>query len=211
MIKKKYLISILFTVIIISSAYRDSVSATRRMMGPNIIMSWSSSYFIIDSGSVTVNDQAIWTYATGLGWFIDYRTTPYVSFRASWFCFPSVINKSYGNFNNTASEINLHDVGFSLLRYFNIYDINLWFGAGAYWQFSTLGDINSYVMYPILSLGFNYAINEDTYLCPEFVTGVGMRLIKKSADDVVIDVPTGRGFSSNGFIMFLKLGVAKTF
>ena len=211
-IKRKYLISILFIVTIINAAERDSQAAMRRMMGPNIAMSWSSSYFRIDSGSVTMADQSSWNYATAIGWFFDYMTTPYISFRINWICFPSIINKSYDNFNNTKSEINLHDLGFTLLRHLNIDYMNLWFGAGLYWQFSTPANIDSYILYSILSFGLDYEISEDIYLCPEFITGVGMRLIKKSEDeDIVIDVPSGRNFSSNGFVMFFKLGIAKAF
>ncbi|MCL2154515.1 MAG: hypothetical protein FWH53_02500 [Leptospirales bacterium] len=211
-IKKKYLISILFIGAIISATGRDSEAAVRIMMGPNVTMSWASSYLIIDSNSVTVSDKSSWHYATALGLFLDYMTTPYISYRINWICFPSVINKSYDNFNSTKSEINLHDVGFSLLRHLNIDDINLWFGAGLYWQFSTFNNINSYILYSVLSLGFDYEISEDIYLCPEFITGIGMRFIEKSDnEDVVIDVPTGKNFSSNGFVMFFKLGVAKAF
>ena len=211
-IKRKYLIRLLFVVTIISAADRDSEAAIRRMMGPNITMSWASSYLTINSNSITVNDKSTWSYATAVGWFFDYMATPYVSFRTNWFCFPSVINRSYDNFSNSKSEINLHDVGFSLLRHLDIADIDLWFGAGIYWQFSTLSDINSYIMHTVLSFGFDYEINEDIYLCPELITGVGMRLIKKSENkDVVIAVPTGKNFSSSGFLIFFKLGIAKAF
>ena len=211
-IKKKYLIGILFAVIIICVSERDSEAAIRRMIGPNIIMSWSSSYLTIDSGSATVSDQATWDYATAAGLFFDYMTTPHISFRTSWFCFPGVINKNYGNFDTGKREIILHDIGFSLLRHFNIVDIDLWFGAGMYWQFSTFSDIDSYIMYAVLSFGFDYEISEDIYLCPEFVTGVGARLIKKSANEgVEIPLPTRKDFSSSGFTIFFKLGVAKAF
>ena len=211
-IKKKYLISILFAAAIISAAERDSEAAIRRMMGPNITMSWASSYFAINSGSVTVDDKSSWNYATALGWFFDYMATPYISYRLNWFFFPSAINRNYDNFDNSSkSEINLHDIGFSLLRHFDMGDANLWFGAGVYWQFSTFGDVDSYIMYAVLSLGFDYEINEDIFLCPEFITGVGTRIIKKNEDTVNIDVPTGKNFSSSGFVILFKLGVAKAF
>lgn len=211
-IKKKNLITILF-VVIISAAYRDSEAAIRRMMGPNVTMSLSSSYLNIDSSSVTVNDKSSWDYATAAGCFFDYMTTPYISFRVNWFFFPSIINRDYDNYSNSKSEINLHDLGFSLLRHFNIIDaIDPWFGAGIYWQFATFSDVNSYAVLALLSFGFDYEISEYIYLCPEFVTGIGMRLIKKNEnEDLVINVPTWKNFSSNGFVIFFKLGVARAF
>ena len=209
-IKKQYLIGILLVIIISISG--DSQAALNRMMGPNFIASWSSSYLIIDSGSATVNDKSEWTYATAMGWFLDYKTTPHISFRTSWFCFPSFINKDFDNFNRDNREVNLHDIGFSILRHFNNTDIDLWFGSGIYWQFSTFGDINSYTIYATLSFGLDSEIYEDIYLCPEIVTGLGMKLIKRSEQDKVeIEVPTGSNFSSNGFVVFFKLGVAKAF
>ena len=208
--KKKHLIGILFVIIISISG--DLQASLNRMMGPNLITSWSSSYLIIDSGSATVNDKSAWTSATAVGWFFDYKTTPHVSFRTSWFCFPSFINKDYDNFNRDNREVNLHDIGFSLLRHFNISDIDLWFGSGIYWQFSTFSNINSYTLYATLSFGIDYEITDGLYLCPEIVTGLGMKLIKRSEQDKVeIEVPTGSNFSSNGFVVFFKLGVAKAF
>jgi len=64
----------------------------------------------------------------------------------------------------------------------------------------------------MLSVGFDYEISDDTFFSPELMGGIGARIISKSEDqDVQIDVPTGRGFSSSGFILFLKLGVGRVF
>ncbi|MCL1833107.1 MAG: hypothetical protein FWG49_01270 [Leptospirales bacterium] len=210
-IKKKHLIGILFFAAIIISVGRDSEAAIRRMIGPNITMSWASSYLNMDSSSVTVRNDSSWTYATALGLFFDYMTTPYISFRFNWFFFPSVINRNYDDFNHTKNEISFHDIGFSLLRHFDAGSMDLWFGAGAYWQFSTLDDIDSYIVYAVLSFGFDYEVSEDIYLCPEFITGIRMRLINKGEEETVITAPSGKNFSSSGIIVFFKLGIAKAF
>ena len=213
--KKKYFLSILFAIfVIIISITRESQASINRMLGANIITSWSATYLNIDSGSVTVNENSTWAYATAIGCFFDYKTTPHISYRTSWFSFPSFINKDYNNFNTTNTEVNLHVIGFSLLRHFNIIDndSDIWFGSGIYWQFSAFENIDSYTMYATLSFGFDYKISEDVYLCPELVAGLGMKLIRRSEDDEIsIDVPTGANFSSSGLVVFFKLGAAKAF
>jgi len=187
-------------------------AAERRMLGPNITMSWASSYLAIQSGSVSVQNNSTWTYATAIGWFFDYQVTPYISVRTNWFFYPTSLNHNPADFNKTNGQIPLHEAGFSVLRHFNAGNLNPWFGAGPFIQLSTPNDINSYIFHAILSVGFDYEIGEDLYFCPELMGGIGARLLSKNENkNVQLDVPTGRGFSSSGFVIFFKIGVGKAF
>ncbi|HOP63807.1 MAG TPA: hypothetical protein PK906_10575 [Spirochaetota bacterium] len=205
----------LFTVLIIlilgfvsdSSLY----AAKRRILGPNLTMSWASSYLAIESGSVQVENDASWTYASATGWFFDYLLNPYISMRTNWFFYPSVINSDVRDIDQRAGEIPLHEVGFSVLRHFNLQPINPWFGAGPFMQFSTIDDPNSYIVHVLLSFGCDYEIMEDVFLCPELMAGIGARLISSDEETVQIDVPTGEDFTSSGIVIFFKIGVGKSF
>lgn len=200
------------TVCLVFSSERDSFAGVRRMLGPNVTMSWASSYLEIQSGSIAVRDDTNWDYATASGWFFDYLMTPYISVRTNWFFYPTALNSNIMDFNKTNGQIPLHEAGFSVLRHFNLKHLNPWFGAGPFLQFATLDDVNTYIVHAVLSVGFDYEITDDVFFCPEFMWGLGARIIsKKTGEDVQIDVPTGRGFSSSGFIVFLKLGVGRVF
>jgi hypothetical protein len=205
-------INIFLILIIITAAADNSSAAVRRMLGPNMTVSWASSYLGIESGSVTLQDNASWTNAIAPGWFFDYLVTPYISLRTNWFFYPTSLNGKFGDFQKSNGKIPLHEAGFSILRHFNAGSINPWFGAGPFMQVATLDDVNSYILHIVLSVGFDYEIGEDTYFCPELMGGIGARLIRSSEEqDVVIDVPTGKDFSSSGIVVFLKLGVGKAF
>ena len=110
-----------------------------------------------------------------------------------------------------AGKINMHEIGFSLLRHFGKGYISPWFGAGPYLQFATVDSINSYIIHILLSFGFDYELVDDIYLCPEIMGGIGAGLFKSDSNSVVIDVPTGTDFSTSGIVIFFKLGVAKSF
>jgi len=210
--KKKSGIYLFFSIVIVIIAVESSTAAVRRMLGSNVTMSWASSYLAIQSNSVTVNNDTPWTYATAPGWFFDYLVTPYISLRSNWFFYPTSLNNNYRSFNKTRGQIPLHEIGFSVLRHFNVEPLNPWFGAGPFMQFATIDDINSFIIHAVLSTGFDYEISEDVYFCPELMVGVGARIISKSEENnVVIDVPTGKGFSSSGIVVFLKIGVGKAF
>ncbi len=209
---KNNCIYLILAVSLLFAAATNSTAAVRRMLGPNVTMSWASSYLEIQSGSIKVQDDPSWDYATAPGWFFDYLVTPYISMRTNWFFYPTSLNHDLKDFNKTNGQIPLHEAGFSLLRHFNLSTINPWFGAGPFLQFATLNDVNSYIVHAMLSVGFDYEISDDTFFSPELMGGIGARIISKSEDqDVQIDVPTGRGFSSSGFILFLKLGVGRVF
>ena len=200
------------TILIFIFISGDSIAGVKRMIGPNITMSWASSYLQIESGSVMIRNDASWNYATALGWFFDYQVTTYISVRSNWFFYPTSLNRNIKNFNDTNGQIPLHEIGFSVLRHFNGGKLNPWFGAGPFLQFATPGDVNSYIIHAVLSTGFNYELSTDTFFCPELMGGVGARLISRGEDqNVQIDVPTGRGFSSSGFVIFFKLGIGKAF
>ncbi len=183
----------------------------RRLLGPNMTMSWASSYLTINSGSVTVQNDTTWTYATAGGWFFDYMINPYVSFRTQWFFYPEMINSKPEDMFDDTGRINLHEMGFSLLRHFGKGYVTPWFGAGPYLQFATIDSINSYILHVLLSVGFDYECFDDIYLCPELLCGIGAGLFKSDEKNVVIDVPTGTDFSTSGIIIFFKFGVAKSF
>jgi hypothetical protein len=204
---------ICFAAIIFFLAPCDSHAVVRRMIGPNVTMSYASSYVAIESGSVTVQNNASWTYATATGWFFDALFTPYISLRTNWFFYPTSINSNYKDFNKRPGEIPLHEMGFSVLRHFNLNPINPWFGAGPFMQFATINDVNSYILHALLSVGFDYEISEDTYFCPELMTGLGMKLVKSQSgqEGVQIDIPTGKDFSTSGIVVFIKIGVGKAF
>lgn len=190
---------------------RDLFAGQRRLLGPSITMSWASSYLTIDSGSVTVQKNTSWTYATAGGWFFDYMLNPYVSFRTQWFFYPEVINTGIGEMFERAGKINMHELGFSVLRHFGKGYVSPWFGAGPYLQFSTLDSVNSYILHILLSFGFDYEMFDDVFFCPEVMCGIGAGLFKSEKNSVVIDVPTGTDFSTSGIVVFCKLGVAKSF
>jgi hypothetical protein len=198
-------------VIITFIAFSDSNAVVRRMIGPNITMSWASSYLAIESGSVTVQNDSSWTYATATGWFFDALLTPYISMRTNWFFYPTPINSKLEDMNKDLGEIPLHEMGFSVLRHFNFGSLNPWFGAGPFLQFATIDDVNSYILHALLSVGFDYEISEDTFLCPQLMSGLGMKLISSKQQSVVIDVPTGKDFSTSGIVIFFKIGVGKAF
>jgi len=203
---------LVLSFIILFTAAGNSYAAVRRMLGPNITMSWASSYLEIQSGSIKVQDDTSWDYATAPGWFFDYLATPYISLRTNWFFYPTSLNSNYKDFQKNNGQIPLHEAGFSVLRHFNLTPLNPWFGAGPFIQFATLDDVNSYIVHAVLSVGFDYEISEDVYFCPELMGGLGARLISRGTDkNVKIDVPTGRGFSSSGLVVFLKFGVGKAF
>lgn len=210
--KKKSAISLYFAVIIIMF-YADYVSAAdRRILGPNFTSSWASDKLAIESGSVTVKNSSSWDYATAPGWFVDYLLTPYISLRTNWFFYPTMFQHSPADIGKANGRVPLHEIGFSVLRHFDAGELNPWFGAGPFLQFASIDDINSYVVHAIISVGFDYEITEDIFFCPELMFGVGARIISQSANDnLQIDVPTGRGFSSSGIVIFLKIGFGKSF
>jgi len=201
----------LFLIVIIILLHVDLSASKRRMVGGGPILSWASSYVTLEAGSVTVQDSATWTYATAMGMFFDYMVNPYISYRTDWFVYPAVINSEIGKGEKQYGVIEHHAVGFSLLRHFNFKHVNPWFGAGPYLQFSTVNDVDSYIIHLMLSTGFDYEIYPDTYLCPEFKFGIGTRIISSNEDSVVIDVPGTNDFSTSGIIIFLKIGIARVF
>ncbi len=210
--KKFQGICLSLAIVIIFTAENSSFSAVRRILGPNITMSWASTYLAIESGSITVQNNPTWNSAFAPGWFFDYMITPYISLRTNWFFYPTSLNNNLKNFDKTNGQIPLHELGFSVLRHFDAGVLNPWFGAGPFVQFATPDDINSYIIHAVLSLGFDYEVSEDVYFCPELMGGLGARLISRGTDEnVKIDVPTGRGFSSSGIVIFLKIGVGKAF
>jgi hypothetical protein len=188
-----------------------SDAMVRRMLGPNVTMSWASSYLSIQSGNVKVQENATWTYATATGWFFDALLTPYISLRTNWFFYPTPINSRIENCTDNAGEIPLHEIGFTVCRHFNAGSLNPWFGAGPYMQFATIDDVTSYIVHVLVSVGFDYEIAEDVYLCPQLLSGLGMKIIKTEEDSVVVDVPTGKDFSTSGIVIFFKIGVGKAF
>jgi len=140
---KKVCFSLFISFIIVLSSAEISSAAVRRMLGPNITMSWASSYLEIQSGSIKVQDDTSWDYATAPGWFFDYMVSPYISLRTNWFFYPTSLNNNYSDFRKTNGQIPLHEAGFSVLRHFNLTPLNPWFGAGPFIQFATLDDVNS--------------------------------------------------------------------
>ena len=200
---------LLFTAIL--TLENNLYAAKRRMLGPNFTMSWASSYLAIDSSSVKVENDASWTYASAAGWFFDYLLNPYISIRSNWFFYPAIMNSSPDDMMDSAGEIPLHEIGFSVLRHFNLKPINPWFGAGPFMQFSTLNDVNSYIIHAMLSMGFDYEITEDTFFCPEFMWGIGARILSSDEETVQVNIPTGKDFTSSGIVIFFKLGVGRTF
>jgi len=161
---------------------------------------------------VSVQENPSWYYSTALGWFFDYLLTPYVSIRTNWVLYPASLDRSVSEFNNSNGQVEYHEIGFSVLRHFNSGQFDPWFGAGPYLQIATLDDVNSYVVYIFISTGINYEISEDVFFCPELTWGIGSRIISSSEDrDVVINVPTGKDFSSSGIVVFMKFGVGKAF
>jgi len=181
------------------------------MLGPNFTSSWASSYLTVNSSSVTVQKDATWTYATASGWFFDYMLNPYISMRTQWFFYPDAINSDMSRFGDDIGKINIHEIGFSVLRHFGKGYVSPWFGAGPYIQFATIDTFNSYIFHILLSLGVDYEFSEDLFFCPEVMCGLGAGLFKNDESNVVIDVPTGNDFSTSGIVIFLKLGVAKAF
>ena len=77
--------TILVSFIVLLFAGTNLYAGQRRLLGPNMTSSWASSYLTISSGSVKVENNASWTYATAGGWFFDYMVNPYISFRTQWF------------------------------------------------------------------------------------------------------------------------------
>ena len=204
--KKSCLIILLFFLI-----QAGSDAAVRRMLGPTVTMSWASSYLSIQSGDILVQEDASWTYATATGWFLDILMTPYISLRTNWFFYPTPVNSKIGDFNENPGEIPLHEIGFSVCRHFNAGSLNPWFGAGPYVQFATIDDVTSYIVHVLVSVGFDYEIAQDVYLCPQLLSGLGMKVVKTEEDSVVVDVPTGKDFSTSGIVVFIKIGVGKAF
>lgn len=204
---KRYFFLLLIAVFL----HSDLLANNRRMLGVGPIFSWASTYLTLEAGSVTVRDNADWTYATAMGLFFDHMVNPYVSYRTEWFIYPAILNNNINESKKEFSAIELHAVGVSLLRHFNLRNINPWFGAGPYLQFSSLGNVDSYILHLILSTGFDYEISPGVYLCPDFKIGIGMRLIRSDDDSVVIDVPGASDFSTSGFVFFTRIGIAKAF
>ena len=186
-------------------------AAQRRMLGPELNMSWVSSYLTINSGSVTIRNNATWSYANACGWFLDYMLNPYVSVRTHWFFYPDMFNSRADEFFDKVGVITLHEIGFSLIRRFGKGVVSPWFGAGPYLQFDTVDNINSYIIHAMLSVGFDYEIMEDVYFCPELMFGIGAGFFKTDEGSVQVDVPTGADFSTSGIVIFLKIGAAKAF
>jgi len=210
--KKIYKIYLFFTFVIIISSVSNSSAAIRRMLGPNVTISWASSYLAIESGQVTVQSNPSWTNATALGWFFDYLVTPHVSLRTNWFFYPTSLSDGLSTVDDDKGQIMAHEMGLSVLRHFNSSPLNPWFGFGPYLQFATFDNVNSYTIHAILSLGFDYQLSEDVYFCPELMGGIGARLFSQAkGEDVAIDVPTGGDFSSSGIVVFLKIGIGKAF
>jgi len=209
---KKTGIYLYLTVIIFLFSVEYISAADRRMLGPNVTLSWVSNKLTIESGSVTVNNNSSWNYATAPGWFFDYLLTPYISLRSNWFFYPTMFQRNLKYIDEANGRVPLHEIGFSVLRHFNAGVLNPWFGAGPFLQFASIDDINSYVVHAILSVGFDYEISEDLFFCPELMGGIGARIISQNENaNMKIDVPTGRDFSSSGIVIFLKLGVGKSF
>lgn len=202
---------ILLICLIFLAADEKGHAGNRRMLGPNVTMSWASSYLSIESTAVNVEKDTSWTYASSTGWFFDYLVNPYISLRTNWFFYPALINTKPCDLGNHSGEIPLHEMGFSVLRHFNLQPLNPWFGAGPFMQFSTVDDPNSYILHAILSLGFDYEFTDETFFCPEFMWGIGTRLVSSKDETVQIDVPTGKDFTSSGIVIFFKLGVGKSF
>jgi len=209
---KIHKIYLCLTFLIILFSVSNSSAAVRRMLGPNVTLSWASSYLAIESGQVTVQDNSTWTYATAVGWFFDYMTTPYISLRTNWFFYPTSLSGRLNEFKEADGQIMTHEIGVSVLRHFNSSPLNPWFGVGPFLQFATIDDVNSYTIHAIISVGFDYEMTDDVYFCPELMWGIGSRIISRSEDeDVQIDVPTGKDFSSSGIVVFFKLGIGKAF
>ena len=78
-------------------------------------------------------------------------------------------------------------------------------------QFSTINDANSYIVHAVLSTGFDYEVDEDTFFCPEIMWGIGARLLSSDEDTVQVNIPSGKDFTSSGIVIFFKLGVARSF
>lgn len=202
---------ILSLVVLLLCAVSPLEAAQRRMLGPEINMSWVSSYLTINKGSVTIQNNATWSYANACGWFFDYLLNPYVSIRTHWVLYPEMINSRPVDMFDRPGEIPLHEMGLSLIRHFGKGYVSPWFGAGPYLQFDTIDNINSYVFHATLSAGFDYEFMEDVFLCPEVMFGIGAAFFKEGNGSVQVDVPTGPDFSTSGIIIFLKIGVAKAF
>jgi len=197
--------------LIVFTAEVNLHAGKRRILGPNFTMSWASSYLAIDSASVQVQNETSWTYASAGGWFFDYLLNPYISFRSEWFFYPSVINGNLQDVGDNMGEIPLHEIGFSVLRHFNLQPINPWFGAGPYMQLSTINDANSYILHAVISAGFDYEFTEDTFFCPELMWGIGARLLSSDEETVQVNIPSGKDFTSSGIVIFFKLGVGRSF
>lgn len=205
-------IYLLIASVIIIFSVSNSSAAIRRMIGPNITLSWQSTYLAIESGNITVQDNAAWENATALGWFFDYLITPYVSLRTNWFFYPTSLGGNYTDLTEENGKITGHEIGVSVLRHFQGFQINPWFGFGPFVGFTTLDNINSYTIHAIFSVGFDYEISENVFFCPELMGGIGARIISESEEkDVSIDVPSGGDFTSSGIVIFLKIGLGKAF
>ena len=203
--------AILISLILVFLANCPLDAAQRRMIGPEYNMSWVSSYITINSGSVTIQNNATWSYANACGWFFDYLLNPYVSVRTHWLVYPDMINSRPEYMFEHPGVISLHELGLSLIRHFGKGYFSPWFGAGPYIQFDTIDNINSYVFHAMLSAGFDYETIEDVYFCPEIMFGIGAGFFKEGNGSVQVDVPTGPDFSTSGIVIFFKLGVAKAF
>jgi len=210
-IKKSCYFKYIYLILLLFLIPADTDAMIRRILGPNITMSWASSYLSIQSGNVTVQENASWTYATATGWFFDALLTPYISLRTNWFFYPTPVNSELKDMNKNPGEIPLHEIGFSVCRHFNAGPFNPWFGAGPYLQLATIDDFTSYVVHILLSVGFDYEIMDDVYLCPQLLSGLGFKPVKTEEDSVVVDVPTGKNFSTSGIVIFFKIGVGKAF
>jgi hypothetical protein len=205
-------IYLFIALVIIIFSVTDSSAAIRRMIGPNITVSWQSTYLAIESGEIIVQDNPAWENALALGWFFDYLVTPYVSLRTNWFFYPTSMGGNYTDFTEENGKITAHEIGISVLRHFEGHPLNPWFGFGPFVGFTTLDNINSYTIHAILSVGFDYQISDDVFFCPELMGGIGARIISENEEkDVSIDVPTGGDFTSSGIVVFLKIGFGKAF
>jgi hypothetical protein len=206
---KRRLITVSVVVIILCG--NTLFAGQRLMIGPNITMSWASSYLTINTDAITVQNDASWTYATAAGWFVDYQLNPYVSIRSEWFIYPVIMNCNPFRSLNSIGQIQMSEFGFSVLRHFGKGYVSPWFGAGPYLQYAALDTINSYIIHIILSLGFDYEISDDIFFCPELMFGLGASLIKSENKTVQFDVPSGSDFSTSGIVIFIKLGIARAF
>ncbi len=207
--RKRYLLIIL---LFLNLSYgRNLFSMQHRLVGGQLVPSFASSYLNIESKSIKVQENASWAYASGFGFFFDYQANPYISFRFDWFFYPGLMNTSTENSGENLSRIKVNEAGFTVKRHFEGNLFNPWFGAGPYMQYTVPNEVDSYVLHILLSFGFDYEISDGVFLCPDFKVGLGIKLISSSEDSVVVELPSGSDFSTSGIVVFMKIGLARSF